>query len=78
MGPMMPPMGGAPGAGGAGGDKDKKQQTKVGLRDLPNTEPVSGEIEERDVQVAGGSSERVPVPQERRRTEVYRITEPER
>lgn len=80
MGPMMPPMGGAPGGGGAGGDKDKKQPTKVKPRDLPNTEPVSGEIEERDVQVAGGGTDRVPVPApaERRRSETYRITEPER
>lgn len=80
MGPMMPPMGGAPGGGGQGGGKDKKQATKVQARDLPNTEPVSGEIEERDVQVAGGGIDRVPVPApaERRRSETFRITEPER
>lgn len=77
MGPMMPPMSGAP--GGAGGDKDNKQPTKVGMRDLPNTEPVSGEIDERDVAVAGGGTERVPAPPattEQRRTQVFRITEP--
>jgi hypothetical protein len=70
--PMMPP-GGAP--GGAGQDKDKKQETRIALRDLPNSEPVSGEIQQRVEAVAAGT-DRVPPP-EPRRSNVFRITEPE-
>lgn len=70
--PMMPP-GGAP--GGAGGDKDKKQETRIALRDLPNSEPVSGEVQQRVEAVAAGT-ERVPPP-EPRRSNVFRITESE-
>jgi len=70
--PMMPP-GGAP--GGAGQDKDKKQETRIALRDLPNSEPVSGEVQQRVEAVAAGT-ERVPPP-EPRRSNVFRITEHE-
>lgn len=69
--PMMPPAGGAPG----GQDKDKKQETRIALVDLPNSEPVSGEVQQRVEAVAAGT-ERVPPP-EPRRSNVFRITEPE-
>jgi hypothetical protein len=71
--PMMPPMGGAP--GGAGQDKDKKQETRIALPERPNSEPVSGEVQQRVEAVAAGT-ERVPPP-EPRRSNVFRITERE-
>ena len=71
--PMMPPMGGAPGGGGQ--DKDKKQETRIALHERPNSEPVSGEVQQRVEAVAAGT-ERVPPP-EPRRSNVFRITEPE-
>jgi hypothetical protein len=73
MAPPMMPMGGAP--GGAGQDKDEKQETRIALRDLPNSEPVSGEVAQRVEAVAAGT-ERV-APPDPRRSNVFRITEPE-
>src|SRR5262249_58725595 len=71
MVPPMMPMGGAP--GGADQDKDKKQETRIALRDLPNSEPVNGEGQPRVEAVAAGT-QRVP-PTEPRRSNVFRITE---
>lgn len=74
MPPMVPPMGG--GAGGAGQDKDPKRETRIALPDRPNSEPVSGEIQERVEAVAAGT-ERVPPPPQPSGPKTYRITTPE-
>jgi len=80
MGPMMPPMGGPAGQSPDTG-KSKPEPRKVALRQLPNTERVSGEIEQRVEAVAAGTETTTPPPPpppaEPRKSRVIRITTPE-
>ncbi len=75
MVPPMAPIGG--GVGGGGQDKDNKRETRIALPDRANSEPISGEIQERVEAVAGDGTERVPPPKPSG-AKVYRITDPER
>ena len=79
MGPMMPPMGGAPGQSPDTG-KSKPEPRKLALQQLPNTERVSGEIDQRVEAVAAGTETTTtpqppPPPAEPRKSRVVRITE---
>lgn len=81
MGPMMPPMGGAPGQSPEA-NKSKPEPRKVALQQLPNTERVSGEIDQRVEAVAAGTETTTPQPPpppaEPRKSRVVRITESDR
>lgn len=59
------PMGGAPmgGQGGAGGKEDRKrEQQRVALRELPNSEQVTGQPEQRVAVAAAGTEESASPP----------------
>jgi hypothetical protein len=77
MGPMMP-MGGAPGQS-PDANKSKAEPRKVALQQLPNTERVSGEMDQRVEAVAAGTETTAPQPPpppaEPRKSRVVRITE---
>ena len=79
MGPMMPPMAG-PGGQSPDSGKSKPEPRKLALQQLPNTERVSGEIEQRVEVVAAGTETTStppppPAPAEPRRSRVVRVTE---
>lgn len=76
MGPMMPPMGGLGGQPASG--SAKADPRKLALTQRPNTERVSGEIDER-VEAVAARTRPPPVtpPDEPRKSRVFRITESE-
>jgi hypothetical protein len=74
-------MGGAPGQS-PDTNKSKAEPRKLALQQLPNTERVSGEIDQRVEAVAAGTettpAQPLPPPAEPRKSRVVRITESDR